>query len=215
MKQLCTIITPDIADHCRELDANHAEYAAANNYFYKSSSSLHWPDLPASFSKVWTCLEALRNGCETVIWADIDVAFMNMRYDLEQLVVAPEYWIAGYNQKNQEFIGDRPYLCAGLMVIKNGIETIRFFEKWAQLIDTREVTWHPWDQWWFDQLLRDRNFAGCRLCGPSEIGSFSKELWNDGYPWQPGYPTVHLTTPLDWPKRRKVFLDHYQGIVKR
>jgi hypothetical protein len=170
--------------------------------------------LPASFSKVWTVLEALRDGCETVIWADADIGFMDMTVDLADLL-SPDYWLAGYRQRNSAWIGDRPYLCAGLMVIRNGIPTIKFVEDWVRRIETREVTWHPWEQWHLDAMLRETEFRGVRMCDAAEIGSFSREMWNDGVPWKLGYPTVHLTTPLDWPKRRRIFIDHYQGLVKR
>lgn len=214
MKQLVTIITPEIEQHCVEFRANHEEYAKANGYFYGCSSTLHWPDLPASFSKVWSILNALRNGCETVIWADIDVAFMDMTVDLAGLL-KPNHWLAAYNQKNDKWIGDRPYACCGLMVIRNGVETIKFFEDLFRRVDTREVTWHPWEQWHFDAMMRETNFAGVHLCSAKEIGAFAKELWHDGVWWSPGCPTVHLTTPLDWPLRRQVLVDNYLPQVTR
>src|SRR5947207_9046917 len=100
MKTLVTIITPEIEPHCAEFQANHLEYATANGYTYRVGRSLYWPDLAASFSKAAYIAGALENQeNEVVIWADADVAFMDMTVDLADLL-APDYWLAGYDQQN-------------------------------------------------------------------------------------------------------------------
>lgn len=215
MRQFVTIITPDIADECAEIKANHKEYAAAHDYTFQCYEDLHWPDLPASFSKIWCLQQALHDERnDVVLWVDADVAFIDMTFDLAELL-KPDYWLAAYDQQNKQWIGERPYICAGLMAIRNSESTRAFFDEVARRVETRENTVHPWEQWYMDQMMMATKFAGVHLCKAHEIGAFSRELWNDGVPWHPGCPTVHISCTGDWPRRRQIFLDYYLPIVKR
>lgn len=217
MKTLLTIIDPVIAPHCVEFRANHYEYAVRNGYEYVVGDTLHWPDLPASFSKIGYICEALRNPKnEVVIWADADVAFTRMNVDIGDLL-KPDYWLAGYDQQNKEWIGQRPYLCAGLMIVRNDQRARDFFDEVYRRCESRAVTTHPFEQWYVDELLVAMKWAGVKLCTTAEIGGFSREYWNDGASvmWYPGVPTVHISTSGDWEGRRKTLIEKYLPEIRR
>jgi hypothetical protein len=220
MSEILTLITPEIAPHCKEIGETHAEYAQRHGYIYTCKTEKHWPEHAASFSKVWFIHEALQKPeNQSVMWVDADVAFTNMRVDIGKLL-EPDYWMAGYSQKNNECVGGRPYVCAGLLVIRCNDHARKF---WADVLE-QEPRWHtdnivnkihPWEQWYVDEQLSIRNFEGVHCCDTDEIGGFSREFWNDGHPWVPGCPTVHISASGNWPGRRQAFLKHYQRAIVR
>ncbi len=215
MKTLVTIIDPAISSYCKEFRDNQLEYAVRHGYLHHVGMSLYWPDLAASFSKAAYIAGALENQAnEVVIWADADVAFTNMTVDIGDLVSA-KHWLAGYQQKNIEWIGDRPYLCAGLMVIRNCDLSRTFFNELVRRVGTRVNTSHPWEQWYVDEMLVATKFDGVNLCDAATIGGFSQEYWNDGHPWQPGYPTVHISTTGNWAGRQQTLVNKYLPQVIR
>lgn len=220
MKQLITIITPGIAEHCVEFKANHAEYAARHGYAYNCYSDLYWPDLAASFSKIGYIRDALGVADnDVVLWADADIAFTNMTVDLADLL-KPDYWLAGYAQQNNACVGGRPYICAGLMVIRNDARSQMFFD---DVLTTKPIWYndninnriHGWEQFYVDEKFVERNFEGVHCCTTAEIGGFSREFWNDKKPWFPGCPTVHISATGNWPGRRKVLVQKYLPKIVR
>ena len=210
-KILLTLATPNLYPHCQELLDNQQEYAAANGYEHRVASDLHWTDMHPSFSKVYEIDKAMQEGYDYIIWADADVAFTNFHYDFLQLL-EPDYFAAAYWQQNWK---TWQYLCNGLIIWRNTEQAREYVRLWTERCLTKKMLDPPWEQWSWDELMRETNYAGIRPCNAHEIGCFSKQIWHDGVIWQPGMPTVHLAGPADWPTRRQVFLDHYQKHIVR
>lgn len=210
--RLLTIATGHILPYCLEILQTQKEYADKHHLDYSVATELLWRDLHPSFSKVWEVKKAFNEGAERVIWADADVAFTNYHYDLMALVDNDNYFMAAYHQLNWK---SWVYLCNGLFVMKNDARSNHFLDDWIQRIESRKMKDHPWEQWYFDEIIRETNWFGCRVCDADEIGCFSENIWHDGAIWRPGLPTVHLAGPASWPKRREVFLrDHLPYISK-
>lgn len=227
--RLITIATSQIVYECIELLANQGAYARARGYEHRVVRETHWPDLHPSFGRVWEIHQALEEGCETVVWSDADVAFMDHTWQIADLVGGP-YFLAAYRQTNwpppdADASKQWAYLCAGLMVFRNTPEARRYVSLWIDRIENGtphvkpgelvRITWHPFEQWLMDELNRlDFKYAGIRPCSAAEIGCFSRELWNDGTIWRPGMPTVHFAGTNPWSDRRQTFIDHYAHLVK-
>jgi len=208
---LVTIATPEILGDVAAFIENQKEYATARGFEYRIKHKPWWKDLHASFSKVWEIHCGLCQGFDQVIWTDADVAFMDMQWDITSLL-DENHWMAAYKQTNWN---TWDYLCNGLIVLRNCPESRDYVEKWVKKVETRFIKDHPWEQWYFDELIRDIKYQGVRRCVGAEIGCFCPELWHDGTIWQPGYPTIHFAGPSDWKKRGEVFRTVYQSQVKR
>jgi len=210
-KLLVTIATENILPHCGEILETQSAYAAANGYEYRLVSDLHWKDMHPSFSKVWEIHRALEEGYDFFIWADADVAFMDPAYDFLKLL-EPDYFVAAYQQTNWR---SWKYLCNGLFIMRNTQQAKAYVKEWMRRCELRTMVDMPYEQWFWDELMRETNWANIRCCTAAEIGCFSSQIWHDGTIWQPGMPTVHLGGPADWPRRRQVFVDNYLPLVKR
>jgi hypothetical protein len=208
-KLLVTIATENILPFCQEILETQRLYAQKNDYQYRLIGQLHWGDLHPSFSKVWEIHTGLEEGFDFIIWADADVAFMNSNVDLANLV-EEEFFVAAYHQQNWK---SWRYLCCGLSVWRNCKEAIGFVNDWIQRVEKRFMKDHPFEQWYFDEKIRERNYNGVRCCTAQEIGCFCPEIWHDGTVWQRGMPTIHLAGPTDWSTRQKIFKEKYQGLV--
>ena len=195
-KIIITIATADILPQCKEIMDNHRAYAAANGYEHRLVTNIYWAHYPATVSKVWEIHHALvEEGYDIVLWADADVAFMNFKVDLADLLT-PEYFIAAYQQTNWP---KWAYLCAGLIALCIA----------GMPPDTALEQWH------MDTLTRERNFNGIRCCNAAEIGCFSHDFWHDGTVWKPGMPTIHFAGHAPWDQRQKVFVEKYMRQVVR
>ena len=211
-KKLVTIVTPNIANDCREILDNQAAYAVANNYEH-SIVAPFWENLHPSFSKVYEINKALEEGYDVVLWADADLAFTNHTFDLEQLLIN-DYFVAAYRQT------DHPsyfYLCAGLTIWRKCERAKIFVGKWKQRCEQELgiAIDKPWEQTYFNGLALEKEYAGIRICTAREIGSFCWELWHDGTIWEPGMPTIHFAGSATWEKRREIFLQKYAPLVVR
>lgn len=212
MKKLVTIATGNILPYCLEILQTQREYADKHHLEYEIATELLWKDLHPSFSKVWEIKKAFEEGAEIVLWADADVAFTNYHHDLCALLSDPYHFMAGYKQLNWH---TWDYICNGLIVMRNDERSRHFVDNWYCRVESRRIKDHPWEQWYFDEIIQETNHFGCRSCTMDEIGCFSESIWHDGNIWRPGLPTVHLAGPADWPTRRQVFLrDHLPYIYK-
>lgn len=209
-RKLITIATPDIQPFCKEMLENQRWYAGKQKFEFELVEKPYWTDLHPSFSKVWEINRTLEEGYDFLIWADADVAFMDSSNDLTQLL-EPDYFMAAYQQMNWKTWA---YLCNGLIVMRNIDQAKDYVTKWIQKIETGFIKDHPWEQWYFDELIRETNYSGVRACTAKEIGCFAKEVWHDGNIWEKGMPTVHFAGPTCWSTRQAAFLKHYQPLVK-
>lgn len=214
-----TVATPEILRHTSEFLANQQDFCTARNITHFLYTDNPYPDLHPSFSKVHYLHRALQTDAPYVISADIDVAFMDYTWDPFQLVQSP-YYLAAYHQRNWN---NWPYLCAGLTIWRNCEEAKAFVASWLTRVESREIQFHPWEQWYFDELLRadDRvlkegpkiiGYRNVRICEEHEIGCFCPTLWNDGIIWKPNYPTMHFAGPHPWPDRRAHLLQHLPSV---
>lgn len=230
-KLLLSIATPNIRTIAEPFLQTHKEYAERNGYIYQCAEETVWKDFHPSYSKVALIDKALKDGADVVIWADADVAFMRMNYDLATLLTN-DYFMAAYRQLN--WTAWR-FLCAGLSVWKNCDQARSFVETWADwclngvpgVIDGERVKVHkagdrqplqqgaPWEQWSADALIRHTKWAGIRCCTAHEIGCFCEKIWTDGNIWAPPMPTLHFGGPSSWENRAKVFKEHYERLVIR
>lgn len=221
MKKIITIATPEIVNIASCFIRNQSGYAKANGYEYEAVPTRHWEHLHPSFSKVYEMDQALKAGCEIVIWADCDVAFMNYHYDLGSLL-SGDYWMASYLQQNWSKF---KYLCAGLIVIRNTQEARGFVREWADRCLRGCPEWkpgirtpvvdHPWEQWHYSSLIQGWEYKGIRCCNAYEIGCFCPEIWHDGVIWKTGMPTIHMAGPSTWDNRADIFNRVYAKQVKR
>lgn len=223
--RLITIATPEIIYECFPILENQRQYAQTRGFRHDVIKDLRWPHLPASWSKVHEIHKALLDGCETVVWADADVAFMDYNWQIADLVGNGTF-LAGYKQENWKAW---PYMCFGLTVWRNGPEAMAYIEHMIDCIEngtpyiakgTRTdvaTIGKPWEQWVGDEMNRFYldEYKGLKFCSASEIGCFSKELWNDSVVWQDGMPTVHFAGDNPWSDRRQTFIDHYSWKVRR
>ena len=231
MKRLISMATPNIANDCAELIANHREYAAAQGYEYECHQEKHrdFMDFHPVYSRLGFLLDALDDS-EFAVWADADVAFMDHTWDIASLLdhgkvdigryvpgnptpvleKSPGVWLAGYNQANWP----TSYLCFGLVVFRANWLSKSFLREVIHRARQNPEIDNAREQYYVYDVLAQINYAGTRMCSPSEIGCFSPELWHDGNRWKRGYPTVHLAGG-DWPKRNKVFHQQYKPLVKR
>lgn len=228
--RLLTIATPHIIYDCWPILETQRAYCEARGYEHVVVREAFWKDLHPSFSRVHEIQQALEAGCENVVWADADVAFMEHSWQIADLLGGP-YWMAGYCQSNWPPPGSDAskqwqYICAGLTVWRNCPESRAYVDEWANRCvngspgilpgsQKVRVTWHPFEQWYFDELNREHSFEGIRAASAEEIGCFSRELWNDGTMWREGMPTVHFAGPNPWPDRRQTYIDHYAKLVRR
>lgn len=208
---LITIATPNLLDLCHPFLVNQQEYAATQVMEYRIASDLHWTDLHASFSKVWEIHQALEEGRPYIIWADLDVAFTKMKFNFFQLL-EPDYFMAAYQQMNWKTWA---YLCNGFIVLKNTPQAKAYVAEWVKRVETKFMKDHPWEQWYFDEIIRETNWANVRCCTGDQIGCFSKEIWHDGVIWKKGMPSVHFAGPATWERRVEMFLTHYKPQIIR
>lgn len=209
-RKLITIVTDNIRSYSKEILNTQKSYADRHNFLHFVVDVLKWPDLHPSFSKVWEIHQALEEGYDQLIWADADVAFMDMSQDLMELL-KPNYFMAAYQQMNWKTWA---YLCNGLIVMQNTPQAVEYVKEWIRRVETRFMKDHPWEQWYFDEIIRETNWNNVRCCTAKEIGCFAPEIWHDGNIWKVGMPTVHFAGTSDWPRRQEVFLKHYQDKVK-
>lgn len=225
-KLLITIATPEISSVVEPFTQNHAEYAKANGYEYRIDG-LIWTHLHPSFSKVPAMERGLKEGWDWIVFADADCAFTNMRMDLKDVIESrlsemPDLFAAGRQQLNWNAW---KYICNGLLVIRNTPYAHKFFVRWADycLNGTPNVvpgqrifiTEHPFEQYSFDQLIRDTQYHGIYAATGAEIGCFCPEIWHDGEKWKPGMPTIHFAGPSSWERRVEVFNRIYKDQVVR
>jgi hypothetical protein len=217
-KLLITIATTEIKPYCADFLENQSTYAKSRGYEYRIVTEKHWKELHPSFSKVYEIDRAFTEGWETVIWADADVLFMDQRIDLAYLL-HDAIFMAAYQQGNWTAW---KYLCAGLTVWKNCRRSRAFVAEWRERCEIGSpcvrpkervlILHHPWEQWYFDEIIRETNYAGVRGCTASEIGCFCPEIWSDGTLWTVGMPTIHMAGPASWEMRAQV-LPLYLGQV--
>lgn len=210
--KILTLVDDTISPFCEELMDNQIEYAETKRFEHEIATKSHWPDQHPCFGKVWMIHKALQAGSPFVIWADADVAFTDMTYDFTKLVADKKQFIAVYQQSNWK---SWPYPCCGLMILRNCEELRSFVKEWIRRIETWFMKDHPWEQWYFTELVRECDYKGIKMCTAKEIGCFAPECWTDGTPWRRGYPSIHFGGPAEWPRRRRVFLDYYEPIIKR
>lgn len=224
--RLITIATPNIIYEASPLIENQREYCEARSWEHLVVRETHWPRLHPSFGKVWEIRQALADGCEFVCWADADVAFMDRSWQIADLVMYEDIWLAGYMQANWTAW---PYMCWGLTVWRNCTEARDYISRMIDSIENGTpyinkdkrtdvaTIGKPWEQWLADELNRFylTEYRGLKFCSAHEIGCFSRELWNDGVLWEDGMPTVHFAGDHSWADRRQTYIDHYSRLVKR
>lgn len=229
MKRIITMATPNIKPYCSELIENQKRYANTRGYEHIVYENLH-PDFKEYhpvYSRLGYLLDSFRDGAEKVVWADIDVAFIDHSWDIGQLLEiggitvarwgqnSPELykadgcWLAGYDQQNWP----GAYLCFGLLAFRNNWLSISFIQEIVRSMKENPDQ-SAREQFYAQVALIKINFAGVRLCSAEEIGCFSSQIWHDGVVWKEGMPTVHLAGPSEWSDRQKVFIKHYQKLVK-
>ncbi len=218
-KKLVTIATIEIAPFAFGFLANQKDYAEANGYDYEVVTTRHWKDMHPSFSKVHEIHRALQEGWDTVLWADADVLFTNYTVDLDDLL-SPGVFLAAYQQGNWSAW---KYLCAGLTVWKNTNQAKRFVDEWMERVEIGSprvrpnqrviIPHHPWEQWYFDEIIRETNHVGTRGCTAAEIGCFCAEIWHDGTLWVPGMPTIHMAGPATWQQRAELLPRYLPHVV--
>lgn len=219
-KLLVTIATPEIFIYCAGFIKNHREYAATHGYEYRLVEKKHWEDLHPSFSKVFEIDKALHQDFEIVLWADMDVVFTNFKVDLADLVLGKKYFMAAYQQGNWTAW---KYLCAGLTVWDNCTAAKNFLKEWKERCEIGSpkvepgkrviIRHHPWEQWYFDEIIRESRHAGIRGCTAEEIGCFCAEVWHDQTLWTPGMPTLHMAGPATWERRAELLSTIYAAQV--
>lgn len=209
-----TIATKEILPLCSEYLDNQRQYASVNQFDHRLIEEKFWPHLHPSFSKV-AYIKAALEEYEFVIWADADVAFMDQHKKLTDLLRPDDsgYFLAAYHQKNwPQWI----YLCAGLMVWRKTPAADKFIKNWFFRCSEGYIEYKPWEQWYFDELIRESNYSGIRACSAHEIGCFCPEIWHDGCRWQPGMPTVHMAGDATWERRRQIYRDVYmKQVIKK
>lgn len=232
MKVILSMSTVEIEQYTKELIENHKEYAAAQGYEYKCFTEKHpvFTGYHPSYSRLGFLLDAIDDGYDPIIWADIDVAFLDYTWDIGSLldygkddtaVGLPDWqirwdktggvWMAAYKQANWP----STYICFGLVAFANNWLTKSFLQEISRLSRNpamEDSSCH--EQLYVNEELVRINFAGVRPCSPSEIGCFATELCDDHNQWQEGYPTAHLASG-PWPKRQKVFCEKYRQLIKR
>jgi len=219
VKKIITIATSEITPYCGGFLQNQKDYATAKGYVYEVVREKHWKDLHPSFSKVYEIDRLMNEGWDKIIWADADVLFMNHKVDIGNLVNLPDIFMAAYQQGNWHAW---KYLCAGLTVWRNTKAARKFVTEWRERCEIGSpavrpnqrviITHHPWEQWYFDEIIRETSYAGVRGCKADEIGCFCPEIWSDGTQWIPGMPTIHMAGPATWEQRANI-LPLYAGLV--
>jgi len=219
-KLLLTIATDNIREVAAPFLENHAAYAKANGYEYRIEG-LIWTHLHPSFSKVPAMERGLKEGWDWIVFADLDAAFMNFNIDLKDVIESrlkemPDLFVAGRQQLNWNAW---KYICNGLLVIRNTPYAHKFFEMWSDyclngtpnVVPNKRIyiTEHCYEQFSFDQLIRDTGYHGVYAATGKEIGTFAAEIWTDGEAFVKGYPTLHCAGPADWPRRAQVFREKY------
>lgn len=222
VNRILTLATPEIQAEAECFIANQRAYAERHGYEFRCALAKTWDHLHPSFSKVPMIYDALTDGCDYVVFADADVAFTNFRRDIKDIIAdkladRPELWLAGKQQLNWQ---TWKYICNGLLVIRNTPDAYSFMERWIDycLNGTPNIEPgkrvmmrdHPWEQYPFDQLIRETQYHGAYAALASEIGGFCDEIWTDGDHWKPGYLTLHFAGPATFEKRAKVFKAKYQ-----
>lgn len=226
-KLLLSLATKEIREIAEPFLQNHKAYAERNGYVYQCAEETVFKDLHPSYSKTALINKALKDGADSVLWADADVAFLRMDYDLATLLT-DDYFMAAYRQQNWTAWN---YLCAGLTVWRNCEQARSFVETWIDwclngvpgVVDGERVKVHkgdrqpllqgaPWEQWSMDALVRHTKWAGLRCCTPEEIGCFCPTLWHDSYIATGVEPTMHFATG-PWERRAQVFKEHYQPLI--
>jgi len=218
-KALLTVATPEIASLCQPFLENHRLYAEARGYDYLQTSEKFWPDLHPSFTKVHVIREAMLAGYKEIVWADADVAFMDFRVDLADLL-KKDIFMAGYHQANWKLW---KYICAGLTVWKRTADAMDFVDEWHERctigtlrIEPKKrviVTYPPWEQWYMDEIIRETAFKGIYAASAEEIGCFCPEMWHDGILWRKGMPTIHFAGQHTWERRVEVFEQIYKPLI--
>lgn len=224
-KLLLSLATPNIREIAEPFLQSHKEYAERHGYVYQCAEESVWKDLHPSFSKVALLDKALKDGVETIIWADADIFFVDHRKDLADLLTGDNY-LAAYQQ--QDWIA-WPYLCCGLMILKNTPEAHAFVTEWVdrclngspKIIEGERIKIQgkvlrepinqtkPWEQWYFSELIRETKYKNIRCCNAGEIGCFCPELYHDTVIWKPGMPTIHMAGSADWQRRAEVLKTIY------
>jgi len=219
-KRLLTIVTAEIASLCHPFIKNQRKYASIHNYDYLVVPEKHWKDLHPSFSKVYEIDKAFGEGYDIVLWADADVLFMDLNVDLAGLLT-DGIFLAAYQQSNWTMW---KYLCAGLTVWRNCEQSRDFVADWRERCEIGSpcvqvgkrviITHHPWEQWYFDELIRECNWSGIRACSANEIGCFCPEIWSDGTTWKDGMPTLHMAGPATWEQRAEILPLYLDRVIK-
>lgn len=220
-KLLLSLATKEIRAIAEPFLQNHKAYAERNGYVYQCAEESIWKDLHPSFSKVALIDKALNDGADIVLWTDCDVAYMNFKFDLADLLVG-DYFMAAYQQQNWPAWA---YLCAGLTVWRGNEYSAQFVAEWKERCEIGSpavrpgqrviITHAPFEQWYLDELVRKTNYKGIRPCDADEIGCFSREIWHDGIKWKPGMPTVHFAGPATFERKVSVFKTTYASQVIR
>lgn len=220
-KKIITIATAEIAVFAFDFLINQKEYADSNDYEYEVVTTKHWGELHPSFSKVYEIHRLLTEEWDVVIWADADVLFTNHTVDLARLLT-PDIFLAAYQQGNWSAW---KYLCAGLTVWRNCKQARRFVDEWKERVEIGSpcirpgqrvlVPHHPWEQWYFDEIIRESNHAGTRGCTAAEIGCFCPEIWHDGTWWVKGMPTLHMAGPASWEMRAQVLPKYLKQVIHK
>lgn len=230
-KLLLSLATPEIREIAEPFLQNHKEWAERHGFVYQCAEEVVWKHLHPSFSRVAMLDKAMKDGVDIAIWADSDIAFLDMRRDLSDLL-GDDYYLAAYHQQNWVLF---PYLCCGLMVWKNTPESRAFIAEWMdrclngspKVIDGERVKIEganareplmqakPWEQWYFSELIREVKYKGIRCCNAWEIGSFCTEIWFDSVRFEPGMPTVHMAGDAPWERRVQVFNEIYKPLIRR
>ena len=232
MKIILSMSTQEIEQYTKELASNHAEYAAAQGYQYKCFTERHasFTEYHPSYSRLGFLLDAMKEGYDPIVWADIDVAFLDYTWDIASLLDygkadaafgLPDWqiqwgktggvWMAAYKQGNWP----STYVCFGLVAFANNWLSKAFLEEVARLSknpNMQDTSCH--EQLYVNEELVRVNFAGVRACSPQEIGCFATELCDDHNQWQAGYPIVHLASG-PWLLRQEAFVNTYGPTIKR
>jgi len=227
MNALITLATSEVSAIAKPFIENQRAYADRWGYEFicYPQRYIDWEHLHPSFSKVPLIDRALKADFEYIVFADADVAFTNFQKDISdilrtRLAERPELWLAGKEQRN--WITWK-YICNGLLVIRNTPDARAFMDKWIDycLNGTPNIEPgkrvmmrdHPWEQFPFDQLIRETQYHGAYAALSAEIGGFCPEIWTDGDEWKPGHLTMHFAGPATFERRAQVFKEKYQPLI--
>jgi hypothetical protein len=134
----------------------HAAYCARHGYTFRATTSVQSPVRSSMWEKVILLLQALREGCDTIIWLYADCLIVNPNIDLAAaLADTPSSLPIGMVRF------DPPYAVpghfnTGAIYIKVPYEAIR-----RDLIDLFEDAWADWPRHhpWEDQNAINRTLA--------------------------------------------------------